>query len=444
MKLDNRTSNLFKNIGLTTIYRALSVGVNFISVPVLIKLLGTSDYGIWITISTLLAWIVFFDFGISLSLQNRIAKSIALNQINETKSIISSTYSLVTLMMLSLFILVIIFSNFIDWSNVLNVDITRANLIHACIIIVAGSISSQMVLKLITSVLFAYQKTNIIELITFIIQSIILLVAIILNQITVYINPLLAISILYSTIPIIIWLISNIYFFKNKYNSIAPSLEYVNIKKFGNVIRNTSNFFFLQIYGLILFQTDNILVANLFNPSSVTTFSLTTKYYNLITILSSVILLPLWSAISEAYAINDMAWIKKILKKKIMIWAGLVLLGSIMFIYGESIIKLWTQKNIMIPVQLSLLIGIYTITLAYNNMFGVILNAANIFRVQIILISTIVIINIPLSYILVKKTELGLSGIVVSNLICVGIFGLFVTIQVIKILNGNARGIWSK
>lgn len=444
MNIDTRTKTLFKNIGLTSIYRATSITLNLLTVPVLINLLGTNDYGIWIALSSILAWINFFDFGISQSLQNRIASTVALGKFKETKILVSSTYMVVSLLIFTIFIVLAAISAHIDWAALLNTEQEKGESLKWCALIILGSVASQMTLKLVSSVLFAYQKTNLIELIGVANQAITLLFTLYISKVANLESPLVAVAFVYGITPLTIWLSSNIIFFKFSFKLVSPSFSYIRISKFSGILKSSSNFFFLQVYGLVLFQTDNIIVANLFSPEYVTIFSLTTKYYSLITILSSVMLLPLWSAISEAYANLDLIWIKKMLNSKLIIWFGLVAVGIFMFLFAEKFINVWTQSDIKIPVQLSCLIVIYTLILAYNNIFGIILNAASKFRIQILMVSAIIVTNVPIAYGLVKGLGMGISGIVIANLICVVGFGIVITLQVFKLLSGNARGIWAR
>lgn len=105
---------------------------------------------------------------------------------------------------------------------------------------------------------------------------------------------------------------------------------------------------------------------------------------------------------------------------------------------------LMDKKRFDVPLQLSITTAIYTLILGYNNLQGILLNAANKFRVQIIIVIVIIVINIPLAYYFAKILNLGITGIVLSNLSCIIMYGIFSTIQVHKILSGKAMGVWLK
>lgn len=58
--------------------------INLAYVPLLINSLNQDRYGIWLTITTIVSWIAFFDIGLGNGLRNKLAESIACkDEINE-------------------------------------------------------------------------------------------------------------------------------------------------------------------------------------------------------------------------------------------------------------------------------------------------------------------------------------------------------------------------
>jgi O-antigen/teichoic acid export membrane protein len=441
---DHKTISLLKSIGLTSLYRGASAAINFVCVPILLKALGINDYGLWITISTLLSWLLFFDFGISAGLQNKIVHTIAIGEIKQTKTLISSTYLLIATISIVVALIVLTTSHFITWSGFLNADKNLNTLIVTCINIITLSIASQLVLRLLSAVLFSYQKTSINELINCVIQGVILLGTFVISIFPKLQNPLLIVAMIQGFVPVIVWLFCNIYFFKSEFVHISPSMKYVKFSAFKGIIHTSSNFLLIQLYAIVIFGTDNILVARLFNPAEVTVFNITTKYFSIIGIIFGIILIPYWSAIGKAYALSDMQWIIKTIKVNLSVWLLMLFVAVIMLLVTNPVIRLWTNQNLHIPQSLPFYIALYTIIQGYNNIFSIFLTVANKFMIQILVILFIIIVNIPLSILFVRQVGLGLSGIVLANLICILLLGILMTIQVKKILANRASGIWMR
>ncbi len=56
-----RTFNVGKNILFSFILKGISIIISFLLVPLTIDYLNPSEYGIWLTLSSILGWINLFD-----------------------------------------------------------------------------------------------------------------------------------------------------------------------------------------------------------------------------------------------------------------------------------------------------------------------------------------------------------------------------------------------
>ena len=77
---DERTLNIKMNILYSFLIKGATVLVGFILVPLTIHFINPVQYGIWLTIYSIIAWINTFDIGLSNGLRNKIANSLALNE----------------------------------------------------------------------------------------------------------------------------------------------------------------------------------------------------------------------------------------------------------------------------------------------------------------------------------------------------------------------------
>lgn len=54
--------------------RVALILMSLVSVPLLLAVLGNADYGTWVTLTSILVWMTFFDFGVGNSLRNTVAR----------------------------------------------------------------------------------------------------------------------------------------------------------------------------------------------------------------------------------------------------------------------------------------------------------------------------------------------------------------------------------
>ena len=78
-KTDNRTKLLIYNSSIMLIVKGLSILLSFFILPITIGYVSSSTYGVWLTISSIISWISFFDVGINNGLLNKFAECRAIN-----------------------------------------------------------------------------------------------------------------------------------------------------------------------------------------------------------------------------------------------------------------------------------------------------------------------------------------------------------------------------
>ena len=94
-----------------------------------------------------------------------------------------------------------------------------------------------------------------------------------------------------------------------------PNFKFVNFKYAKELYSLGIKFFIIQISAVIIYSTDNIIIANILGPAEVTPYNIAFKYFSIIMIIFAIILRPMWSSVTDAYTKDDFNWIKKAFKK---------------------------------------------------------------------------------------------------------------------------------
>ena len=66
-----RTASVKKNILASILIKGISIFVSLLIVPITLGYVNSTLYGIWLTISSVMLWLNFFDVGLTLGLKNR-------------------------------------------------------------------------------------------------------------------------------------------------------------------------------------------------------------------------------------------------------------------------------------------------------------------------------------------------------------------------------------
>ena len=201
-------------------------------------------------------------------------------------------------------------------------------------------------------------------------------------------------------------------------------------------------FFIIQIAFVIIYQTDNIVIAQLFGPKEVTPYNIAYKFFSIIPMVFSIILTPFWSAFTEAYIKQDNIWISLSIKKLIRIWVLFSISALGMLVISNKIYSIWIGATLKVPFALSATIAFYIIINTWCMIFSIFLNGVGKLRLQVYSALFGALINIPLSIFLGRL--IGISGVVLSICLLAFISAIWSPIQYYKIINNQARGIWNK
>ncbi len=440
---ETRTLKAVNNIFLSLIVKGVNVGIGFVMVPLTIHYLTKYKYGIWITLSELVGWFYLFDLGLGNGFRNKFAEALAKNDIKQARIFVSTTYFILGLISLSLFIIFIIINPFLPWTRILNCSPDLFNEISTLVVFIVGSFCMQFVLTLMKTILSADQKTAMGEVID--LSGKILSFSIVIILLNTTSNSLLYMGIGLSISPLLMSLLATFYFFNGKYKHVRPSYKLIHFESIKGIVNLGIKFFVIQLAGIIQYETSNIIITQLFGPAKVTLYSIPFKYFQIITLSFNIIATPLWSAFTEAWTKKDMDWIRVTIKRMNYIWFGFLFLAALM-IFGSTVMyKVWLRKEYMVvPFSLTLTIGMYVLSKAFGTGYVFFLNGIGKVKLQFYFSIITAILNIPLSILFAKYLNMGLAGIVLSTWIC-SIYGaLLGPFQYRKVMNGTAKGIWNK
>ncbi|MCJ7552619.1 MAG: MATE family efflux transporter [Ignavibacteriaceae bacterium] len=441
-KGSSRSEKAKKNIILLFILNFFNFIAIMALVPVSIGYLGEVEYGIWLTLHSILMWLVNLDFGLGNGLRNKLAEAFAHKDIKLARSYVSTAYAIFSTGLLFVIIIYLIIHPFINWTVLLNAPQEYFYSLNKLVLFVFVLFCIHFLLRLLSSIINADQKPAINGVISLSINGLTLLAVIGLSHF--YDKSLLSYGVLAGFIPVLVFLTGSVIMFLKMYKSIAPGFKFVNLKYSSALIKLGMQFFIIQIAGLIIFTTGNIIITQLFGPASVTVYNVAYKYFYLAPMVFNVIIAPFWSAFTEAYVKQEYDWIKSMMRKLVLIWAGLSSVVVLMIIFSDLAYALWVGKEIEVPFLLSVLTGLFVIIANWNNIFVYFINGVGKVRLQFYYSIITAIVNIPLSIFLAKNLNMGISGVMLSTIICLTSGSIWAPIQYLKIINNKATGIWNK
>ena len=437
---NQRTIKAKKNIVALSFVKGFSIILSLFIVPITINYVNPTRYGIWITLSSIIGWFGFFDIGLGNGLRNKFAEAVAKGNHELARVYVSTTYAILSIIITVVLIIFFCINPFLDWSKLLNAPSDMAEELRMLALIVFVFFCLQFVLKLITTIITANQqpaKASVFDLIGSLIS---VSVIYILTKTTE--GNLIYLGTVFSFTPVLVLAASSIWFFNRKYRKYAPSISYIKFRHSRDLMNLGVKFFIIQVAVLLLYQTSNIIIAQLFGPEQVTPFNISYKYFSVVTMAFGIIMMPFWSAFTEAWTTKDLGWIKNTVKKLIRIWLLICVATLIMLIFSNSIFRLWIGDEIKVPFKISAVMAVYVVINAWCGIFSNFLNGVGKIKLQLYFGILAALLNIPFAILLGK--QLGIHGVILATCILAVGSAIWSPIQYLKIINNKAKGIWDK
>lgn len=429
--------------------KGLAVIVNLMYVPICIDYLDAERYGIWLTLSSIIGWMSFFDLGLGNGLRNKLTESLARDDIMKARQYVSTSYFLFSVIFISLIAVFTIADPFLNWLQILNIknDTISNYEIQICALIVFIFFSLRFIFMNIAIVAYSKQKPFYSHLFSSGGSLLSLILIYILKYFTGEGNGDLTLLVfVLSSSQVFILIIASLILYNKSVNfkSLKPKIKLIELKLSKDILKLGLNFFVIQIVGLILFSSANILIARKFSTEEVTVYNIVFKYFNVVPMIYAIILSPIWSAVTDAIHRDDFIWLKKTLKGLNYISAVFIIGIIIMIFLSDFFYKLWIGDRIeKIQFEYSLIMGIWAITTvafspysAYLNGFGKLK-----FSVRFFLLLPVFFIILAIT---LMDTFLKASGVMAATIIVNGTYYFFLIYQVKLLLNKNAYGIWNK
>ena len=440
--INSRSKKMFKNTVAMISIRGISMILSLISVPIMLHHVDRADYGVLLTLTSIVSWVGYMDIGLGNGLRNKLPEYIAKKDFFSAKKIVSSCYATLAIYIAIIIAIFLIISPSIDWLEVLNSPTSDSKEIRELTNVIFITFCIQFLLGLLNSILFAYQIPALQSLLTLVAQAL-SLIALIIQVFVFNTTSVFQIGLVNSIISPIVLLVGSIVLFRNKLKEIAPSFKSVDFKSVSGILSLGVKFFILQMITIVLFQANSIIIARVVSPEAVVEYNLAFKYVSLLTIFFTIYITPVWSATTDAYIRKDFTWIKKTISFSRKVWLVSILVGILMLFASNFVYSIWLGKDaIDIHYSTTSLILLYVSFEMLYKVYGTIINGIGKVFAQMLFTGIIALVYIPLALLLGDLW--GLSGVLIANVIVFALNCIWAKMQCNKLIYQTASGIWDK
>lgn len=420
--------------------KGVSIGLSLLLVPMTIGYVSSQKYGIWLTLSSLISWLSFFDIGLGNGLRNKFTEAVALGDQQRARIYVSTTYAILSLIILGVWILLSGVAYWGNWSQILNAPSEMSAELKKVVFIVVTSFAFQFILKLVSTLLNALQKPALSSLIDTLSQ---VLIVILIYICTCYVKgSLFVLALVTSGVYVFVLSIASFYFFLGQLKKYRPSIKYVRFRYAKDLMDLGVKFFFLQVLAILFYATNNIIIAQICGPNEVTVYNVAYKYMNIMQMGFLILITPFWSAFTEAYVKKDMEWMNRTYRNLIKVFLLILSCGLLMLIISPWIFPLWVGDTVEISFTLTLLLFVYQVFNVWGGMHSTIIYGIGKIKVQLISSGIVCCLNVPLA--IIFCCYWGIIGLMIAQVLLIGGLLWIGPFQLRKLLNNSAHGIWNK
>ena len=431
-----RRSRGIASATLTAIFgKGTTLLVSAITVPITVRYLGSEGYGLWITISSAATMFLVLDIGIPSTLTNLISEAYSADDKERAATYFATALWMVLGISALLGLVGWILWPHVPWVSIFHVqnpalvDVTSRAIAAAFIVFLLA-----LPTGLATKVLGGYQELHASNLFAAA-GSVLSLVAVIT---AIYFHgslPLLVAAFAGSSVVAngagLLW----ICLFSKPW--MRPWPRRVDPACIGRIFRTGTQFFAIQLAGLVIFSSDNLIISHYLSPAYVTPYAITWRLVAYATAAQSLILPALWPAYAEAYANRDLPWIRSTYNRVRWISvAALVAVCSTMLFAGRDIIRLWAGPAAVPSALLVQLMCVWIVICVFCTNQSCLMGAT--FRVSKQAISSLLsaVVNLGLSILWIRT--MGTAGVILATIVSYLIFIVAVqSWEVRRILRGD-------
>ncbi len=413
--------------------KAGTLVVLLVTVPMALHYLGSERFGMWMTLSSLLALMSFADFGIGNGILDMVSKAQRDDNDAEITEVISSGAIGLLLIGILMVLITIVLYPIINWQGIFQAKTELAIRESgpswlAFLFCLAITIPLTLASKVQLGLQQGY-ATNLwagvggVMSLGGVIAAIHLKLGVPGLVLALYGGPVVAQAINY---------VVYFYFLEKE---LVPRLSKVSAEKMRKIYSSGFIFFLLQVTAVVSFRADTLFVVHYSGAAEAGTYAVVERMFSTVTMLVGVATAPLWPAYSEAIRRKDHAWTRAVLKNSIFIsMTATAAIAITITVMAPYILTTWLQRPFTAPLMLILGFALWKTVEAGSSAAIMFMNGAGAIKLQLALVATMCVVSVALKMALVPI--FGIWSIVwltlISYSICLCIPLFFVVPKILR------------
>lgn len=419
LRADDRLRRILHGGASGLLAKGLALVISAISVPLTFHYLGRLEYGVWVTISSTVVMLSVLDLGIANTLTNSIAEAYADDNPECAQHYFATAFWITIGIACTLGIGSSIVWYKVAWGSVFHLT-QAAEIQHArlAVAVSAAYFLLSLPLNLASKVLAGYQRVH--EANYFgIMNSIFGLIAIVtvmqFHGTLVHLMAAYCSALLIGTLAMNLWLCL----------WSRPWLKPLPWKVRRDMLRGLFGegilFFILQLTGVVVYNSDNLIIAHYLGAEQVASYSIAWKLTSSASLLHMTLVPSLWAAFSGAYHKGEIDWVKdtyRSMRRKTL--TGVAAVALLWALSGRYLIRVWVGSDAVPSSRLLWLMAFYVVLNCVTTNQAMLLTATRRLKLEASAAVFAAVVNLALTirWVQALGSEGVMLGTIVSFAIC--------------------------
>lgn len=409
-----RGRRMLHAIGSAVASKGVVVIANALSIPIAIRYLGGEKFGIWTILSTVLTMLLVLDLGVANSLTNFVSEAYARDDRDHASQYTTTALVIMTGLALLLGAIGTVVFPHLDWYKIFKLSSRTETVEVARSVVVAFVIFLiDLPSRLAVKILGGYQELRTASLFTALGGVGNLLVIIAMVHLRAGLPAMVAGSsaaLVGSDFVCLVWLVV----FSKPW--LVPRTRHLSRRAAQGMMQLGLEFFLIQIAGLVVFNSDNLVITHYLGPAEVARYSVAWRLVGYAAILQTLITPAMWPAFSEAFERGDFSWVRSTFRKIMTITMSVaVFLAAFFAVTGNWIIRVWATEAAVPNRSVTLLMSLWVVISTYMNNTATVLASRGRTQVQAWCSLAAAVMNLVLSIWLVQRV--GAAGVILGTIV---------------------------
>ncbi len=365
----------------------ISVATGLVSVPLTLHFLGAERYGMWMTMTSLVAMLAFADLGMGNGLLNAVASANGRDDVPQIRRYISSAAVVFAVIAVVLLVFFAAVYPLVNWGGLFNVNTALASReAGPAVAIFLSCFALSIPVGIVQRVQMALQMGYMSSLWQCAASVAGLLGVIWAIQVEASLPVLVA---AFMGLPLVVGVVNAIHFFGQVKPAIRPRLRDASGGTAREIFRVGLLFLVLQLVVAVAYSSDGFVIAQVLGPEAVVQHAVPDKMFSVVASVLSMMLAPLWPAYGEAIARGDTDWVQRTLVRSLKVAALAACLMSLTLVWsGEALLRLWVGHELSVSPYLLVGLGVWKVLETTGNAVAAYLNGAHVVRAQVFIAIT--------------------------------------------------------